>query len=84
MKKPGYLLAVKWFICIVVIIGLIASSIFMVLRSTSEKAEIPEEPEIEMRDDILVKIDPGHGDIRVSQVEKNYSNLRNTKRLKVQ
>ena len=63
MKKPGHLLIAKWFVCTVVIAGLAGFGIFMVLNSTSEKAEIPEEPEIQMRSDIKVVIDPGHGGI---------------------
>jgi len=63
VKKAGHLLTVKWLICIVVIIGLIGSSVFMVLRGTQEKAELPEEPEIQMRDDILVILDSGHGGV---------------------
>ncbi|WP_051533696.1 N-acetylmuramoyl-L-alanine amidase family protein [Desulfitibacter alkalitolerans] len=63
MKKAGYLLAAKWLICLIVLVCLIGSVIFMVLRSIPEKAKTSEKPEIEMRGDIKVVIDPGHGGI---------------------
>ena len=49
---------------------MIGFGIFMALKDTLEKSEIPEEPEIKMRDDIKVVIDPGHGKSRVSQMEE--------------
>lgn len=61
MRKAKYFLSIKWFICVIALAGMIGFGVFIALKDTTENLEVPKKPEIEMRDDIKVVIDPGHG-----------------------
>ncbi|KUO51122.1 MAG: hypothetical protein APF76_16650 [Desulfitibacter sp. BRH_c19] len=61
MRDIRNLLVIKWAIFIVALIGLVGGTIFVFTGRMPEEAKVPEEPKIEMRTDIKVVIDPGHG-----------------------